>query len=60
MADIEEATITTTGAEDDDRAEEDQVKNRPADKLLKVERGWDVLRTKPAMVSSIIKGTFTT
>ena len=59
MGDTEEAAITTTGAEDNGAAE-DIVKNRPADKLLKVERGWDVLRTKPAMVSSIIKGTFTT
>ena len=46
VADIEEAAVTTTGAADDDRAEEDEVRNRPADKLLKVEHGWDMLKTK--------------
>ena len=37
LADIEEATITTTGAAD---------KLEPADKLLKVESGWDMLKAK--------------
>ena len=45
VVDIDEAAVTITGAADDDRADDDEVKNRPADKLLKVERGWDILRT---------------
>jgi len=47
VVDIEEAAVTATGAADDDEAEEDEVRNRPADKLLKVERGWDMLKTNP-------------
>ena len=50
VAYTEEAAVTIfgiaeeDGAEEDD-AEEDEVKNRPADKLLKVENGWEMLRT---------------
>jgi len=40
--DIEEATITTTGAADNDGANDDKA----ADKLLKVESGWDMLKKK--------------
>ena len=46
VAGIEEAAITTTGYADYDRADEDEVKNRPADRLLKIERDWDMLKTK--------------
>ena len=43
----EEVAVTTNGTAKDDRAEEDKVKNRAADKLLKVnECGWDMLGTK--------------
>ena len=42
---IDKATVTVTRAADNDRADEDEVKNRPADKLLKVKRGWDILKT---------------
>ena len=45
VADVEEAAETTTGAADDGGATEEEGKNRPADRLLKVERGWDMLRT---------------
>ena len=46
-ADIEEATIITTGAADDDGANEEEVKKkRPADKLLRIESAWDKLKTK--------------
>jgi len=45
VVDIDKATVTVTGVADNDRADEDEVKNRPADKLLKVERGWDILKT---------------
>ena len=45
VVDIDKATVTVTGAADNDRADEAEVKNRPADKLLKVERGWDILKT---------------
>ena len=45
VLDIYKAMVTVTGAADNDRADEDEVKNRPADKLLKVERGWDTLKT---------------
>lgn len=43
-ADIDEAAVTITGAADDDWADEDEVENRPAEKLLKVEHGWDMLK----------------
>lgn len=58
VAYTEEAAVTIFGiAEEDgaeeDGAEEDEVKNRPADKLLKVESGWEMLRTqKPTIVRS--------
>ena len=39
VEDTEDTVVTTTGA-----AEEDVVENKPADKLLKVERGCDILR----------------
>lgn len=45
VVNIDKATVTVTGAADNDRANEDEVKNRPADKLLKVEHGWDILKT---------------
>lgn len=45
VADIDEAAVTITGAADDDEADKDEVKNWPAEKLLKVERGWDMLKT---------------
>ena len=45
VADVEEAAVTTTGAADDGGAMEEEVKNSPADRLLKVEHGWDMLRT---------------
>ena len=46
VADVEEAAVTTTGVADDDGAEEEEVKNRPAYMILKVERGWDMLEQK--------------
>lgn len=45
VVDIDKATVTVIRAADNDRADEEEVKNRPADKLLKVERGWDILKT---------------
>ena len=45
-ADMEEATITTTWAADDGGEDEDEVKNRPANMLLKVKCSWDILKTK--------------
>ena len=47
VVDIDKATVTVTRAADNDRADEDEVKNRPADKLLKVKRGWDILKQIP-------------
>ena len=44
VADIEEAAVTTTRAADNDGANKDVVKNRPANKLLKVECGWYMLK----------------
>ena len=49
----EDAAISTTGGGEDDGATEDVVKNRPANKLLKVECCWDMLRTKP-MIARLI------
>ena len=40
----EDASVTKTGAAEDNGTEEDGVKNKPADKLLKVERGCVILR----------------
>ena len=37
-ADIDEAALTITGVADDDWADEDEVENRPAEKLLKIGR----------------------
>jgi len=45
MEGTEDATISTTGGAKDDGATEDVVKNRPANKLLKVECCLDMLRT---------------
>ena len=53
VAYTEEAAVTIFGIAEEDGAEEDEVKNRPADKLLKVESGWKMLRTqKPTIVRS--------
>ena len=38
-----EAAVTITGASEDGAVDEGAVKNTPADKLLLVERGWDIL-----------------
>ena len=43
--DIDKAAVTVTGAADDDGADKDKVKNRPAHKLLKVKHSWDNLKT---------------
>ena len=50
VEDTKEAAVTTTGTAEDDGARGDVVENRPADKLLKVERGWVMLRTKHMIV----------
>ena len=53
VAYTEEAAVTIFGIAEEDGAEEDEVKDRPTDKLLKVESGWEMLRTKnPAIVRS--------
>ena len=50
-ADMEEATITTTWAADDGGEDEDEVKNRPANMLLKVKCSWDnYLKQNPMIV----------
>ena len=38
-----EAAVTITGASEDGAVDEGAVKNTPADKLLLVEHGWDIL-----------------
>ena len=52
VAYTEEATVTTIGVAQDNGAKEDEVKNRPADRMLKVERGWEMLTKKPAILRS--------